>query len=43
MEFNDSFDSQVHAGWHGHRTHTGSTNSMTDPGQFAMALADCIV
>jgi len=43
MEFNDSFDSQVHESWDDYRTHTGSTSSMTDPDQFAMALADRIV
>lgn len=43
MEFNDLFDSHVHASWDGYRTHTGLTGSITDPDQFAMALADRIV
>lgn len=43
MEFNDSFDSQVYASWDGYRTSTGLPNSMIDPDQFAMALADRIV
>lgn len=43
MEFNDSFDSQVHASWDSYRYRTGLDNSMIDPDVFAMALADRIV